>query len=628
MEVPSVGEGLRLVSEGKLFGYIDIVPSISQALAKGNFSDLKIAGRLDAHVDLAVASRDDEPELQSLFQKAVNSLGPEESDAIIKKWLAVTFEQGFDYALLWKVLAGVAVVLALVVWWNRKLTRLNRTIRRAHEELDQTNRRMAALLDNAGQGFLTVGANGVVEPQYSQECRSIFGVDIAGASLPQALYPDDATAREAMAKNIRRVLGEPDGYRRELYLSLMPKSVDRGEVALRLAYRLLTGERLMFVITDVSGEKRLRDAVAREHARLACVVAAVRDERDFFEVLDAFATFRRQGAGTPPDTTGERELLDLVYRQVHTFKGLFLQLECAQVAGALETVEERLAELRRTDLPEAGAVAAILADTAVDRALEQDLDVVRQTLGEAFFARRGQVTIDGRLLDALAGVAGRLLARAPANGLTPEDADVLRATTTARHVDLKALLGSYPRTALRLAQAQGKVLAPFAVEGDLVLVDPRRFGPLAKSLVHAIRNAVDHGLESPQEREQIGKTETGHMLCRVVAGERAARIEIADDGRGVDLVAVRARAFELGLGGAEALAALDDVRTLELLFYDGFTTRRTAGAISGRGVGLAAVRAEAERLGGGVVLETTPGQGTRLMVTIPLEPSATPSEAA
>ena len=126
-----------------------------------------------------MASREDEPELNSLFQKAVNSLTKAEIDAITKKWLAVTFEQGFDYALLWKVLAGASVVLFVVIWWNRKLTRLNRTIRRAHEALDQTSRRLGALLDNAGQGFLTVDADGLVEPQYSQECRTIFGVAMA-----------------------------------------------------------------------------------------------------------------------------------------------------------------------------------------------------------------------------------------------------------------------------------------------------------------------------------------------------------------------------------------------------------------------------------------------------------------
>ena len=618
MEVPSVTEGLRLVAEGRLFGYIDTVPAISRAIAGDHFSDLKIAGRLDAQLDLAVASRDDEPELASLFQKAVNTLTKEETDAIIKKWVAVTFEERFDYTRLWKILAGVFVAVALVVWWNRQLARLNRTIRRAHRELDVVNRRMAALLDNAGQGFLSVGRDGIVEPQYSLECRTIFGGDVEGRDVAELLYPDDADGRSAMSANIRRVVAEPDEYRRDLYVSLMPRLVIRGETSLRLAYRPLADERLMFVVTDVTGELRLKDAVTRERNRLACVVAAVREQRDFFAVLDGFAAFRREGAAFVAAAPDGRTALDGAYRQTHTFKGLFLQLECGHAAKALDALESRLSALRREEAPSREALSELLADTAVDAALEQDLDVVRESLGAEFFERRGEICLPAALADALATLAERLLTRVEALDLEAKDAAVLESARTLRYVDLRKLLAAYPRTTSRLAAAQGKLLEPFSIEGDAVLVDPSRLGPLAKALVHVFRNAVDHGLETPDERAVAGKDEAGRIACRVEAGPGTVRIVVSDDGRGVDIGAVRDRAFELGLVGAEELAGMDDARILELLFWDGFTSRRVPGELSGRGVGLAAVREEAVRLGGGVVLENNPGMGTRLTVTLPL----------
>ncbi len=630
MEVASVAEGLRLVAEGKLQGYIDTVPAISQAIAKEHFSDLKIAGRLDAHLDLSVASRNDEPELRSLFQKAVDSLGKAESEAIVKKWVAVTFEQGFDYALLWKALAGAALVLAIVVWWNRKLARLNRTIRQAHEELDRTNRNMAALLDNAGQGFLSVGRDGLVEPGYSRECRVIFGQEILSAGIAALLYPDDAAGREAMAVNIRRIIDEPDAYRRDLYVSLMPRRIRRGEATLRLAYRPLSGNRLMFVVTDVSGEVRLKDAVAREHNRLACVVAVVREQRDFFAVLDDFTEFRRSGRAMIEEAATGRSALDVVYRRVHTLKGLFLQLECSHVAKALGDIEGHLSELRREAEPDRAAVAALLAEPAVDEALARDLDVVRQALGPEFFERRGEVCLGGALADALAALAGRLLSRAGELGLDPAETTMLESARTLRHVDIKKLLAAYPRTAIRQAEAQGKAVRPFAVTGDRILVDPVRFAPLAKSLVHLFRNAVDHGLETPEERQAAGKAPEGYIGCRVSGENGFLRIVVDDDGRGVDTTLVRARAYELGLGGAEELSALDETAALLLLLRDGFTSRREAGELSGRGVGLAAVLAEATRLGGGVDIENAPGQGTRIVVTVPHgrpEPSAGNTES-
>ncbi|WP_428568024.1 MAG: transporter substrate-binding domain-containing protein [Solidesulfovibrio sp. DCME] len=625
-EVPSVDEGLKLVADGRLYGYIDTVPAISQALAKGHYTDLKIAGRLDAHLDLSMASRDDEPELASLFQKAVNTLTKEESEAILKRWMAVTFEQGFDYDLAWKIAGGAAAVLGLVVWWNRQLSRLNRALRQANEAREAASHRMTALLDNAGQGFLSVDRDGVIDPLYSAECHKLFGDALAGGDVSRLLYPGDEAGRAAMAVNIRRVVDEPDAYRRDLYVSLMPTQLVRGDTALRLAYRALSPDRLMFVITDVTDEVRLKDAVARERNRLACVVAAVREQRDFFDVLDAFAAFRQDGAAKAAAAPDDRAALDGTYRTVHTLKGLFLQLECAHAARALDALEERLSRLRQAAGPVRQEVVALLGDGEVDAALGRDLDVVREALGQEFFTRRGEVCLDGNLADALARLAARLLGRLDAMGFDATDVRVLKAARSLRFVDLRKLLAAYPRTALRLAEAQGKRLAPFAVEGDAVMVDPGRLAPLVKSLIHAVRNAVDHGLEPPEERERAGKDPIGRLLLRVEARDGAVRVVMADDGRGMDVGVVRNRAFELGLAGAEELTAMDDAAILDLAFRDGFTSRRLAGDLSGRGVGLAAVRAEARRLGGTASIENQTGPGARLVVAVPLAPYEMPVE--
>ena len=308
-----------------------------------------------------------------------------------------------------------------------------------------------------------------------------------------------------------------------------------------------------------------------------------------------------------------------MYRQVHTFKGLFLQLECAVVAKALNDLETRLTELGREAAPAAAAVAALVAAADVDAALAQDLEVVRQALGPEFFDRRGEICLGEELADALASLADRLLTCLDALPLGAKDRAVLTAARSLRHVDLKKLLAAYPRTVARLAAGRGKLVAPFAVEGETVPVDPSRFGPLAKTLVHAFRNAVDHGLETPDERSEMGKTETGTITCRVHVVSGWATIEVADDGRGVDVEAIRSRAFERGLAGAEELAAMDDAAIEELLFRDGFSSRREVGELSGRGVGLSAVRAEAERLGGTVRIVNNPGHGLRLLVTVPLD---------
>ncbi len=617
LEVPSAADGLRLVAEGKLHGYIDIAPSIKRSLARGRYGDVAVSGRVDAQLELAVACRNDEPELVSVLQKVVDSLSREESDAMVRKWLVVSSGPGRDPVLVWGALAGAAV-LGLAIWRPRAVARLRRAVRKSRDAFSRAQRRLAALLDCAGQGFLCVGATGLVEDWYSRECRNIFGGDIAGRDLPGLLFPGDEAARASMAAHIRRITGECDACRRELYVSLLPATLVRGESTLRLAYHPLADGRLLLVVTDITETRRLGEAVNRERGRLACVAAVAREQRDFFDALDAFAAFRRQClevvAAAPDAATG----LEEASLRVSALKGLFLQLECAQVSGALEALEGRLAALSGGEPLRREAFADVLAGTDVDAALERDLDMVREALGWEFFERRGEVCLSGGMAVSLAAFASRLLGRADAVRLGDADVSLLRFLETLAFVDMRKLLSAYPRITLRLASDRGKVVAPFSIEGDTIPVDQGRFGSLAKTLAHAFRNAVDHGLESPEERAAAGKDTCGRISCRVSREEDAARIVIADDGRGVDVGAVRSRAFELGLAGAEELAAMDEAGILELLFREGFSSPREHGERSGPGTGLAAIWNEARRLGGSVAVENAQGRGMRLVVTVPL----------
>lgn len=157
-----------------------------------------------------------------------------------------------------------------------------------------------------------------------------------------------------------------------------------------------------------------------------------------------------------------------------------------------------------------------------------------------------------------------------------------------------------------------------SLEGETVEADRRVVDALGEPLLHLVRNAIDHGLEPPAQRIAAGKPAVGRL--RVVAhveGDRLV-IEIADDGRGVDIAAVKRQAYERGLIDEDALAGLGEEAALQLLFQPGFSTRDTVTEISGRGVGLDVVRNAVQSLGGSVALHSRPGVGTRVLLTLPL----------
>ncbi len=181
-------------------------------------------------------------------------------------------------------------------------------------------------------------------------------------------------------------------------------------------------------------------------------------------------------------------------------------------------------------------------------------------------------------------------------------------------------LGSFPRLVRDIARRLGKQ-AGLTVSGDTHRIDRDILERIEAPLNHLLRNALDHGLEPPAVRRDRGKPEQGRVSidARVVSG--LLEISVADDGAGIDIDKVRARVAEKGLETAEAARNLPQDRLLDHLFVSGFSTADRVTEISGRGVGLAVVRSVMRDVGGSVSLQTTPGQGVRFELRVPISRS-------
>lgn len=174
------------------------------------------------------------------------------------------------------------------------------------------------------------------------------------------------------------------------------------------------------------------------------------------------------------------------------------------------------------------------------------------------------------------------------------------------------------RTVRDVARARGKRVKLSTVGGDISL-DRRLVTLLKGPLVHLVRNAVDHGIETPEERRRRGKHEEGALVVRVEQQGNIVTIEVADDGGGIDAARVREVARRQGIVSDDELVALGDVEVQQLIFRAGFSTRDVVTDTSGRGVGLNVVQSELEAAGGQVEVHSTPGQGTRFLLIVPTE---------
>lgn len=191
-----------------------------------------------------------------------------------------------------------------------------------------------------------------------------------------------------------------------------------------------------------------------------------------------------------------------------------------------------------------------------------------------------------------------------------------------RMMPVSDLFKRFPRLVRDIARKQDKKVR-LVIEGETTEADKNIIEALAEPLTHVLRNSLDHGIEATQARIATGKSEIATLRLRAFQDGDSVVIEVIDDGRGIDPDKVRAKAVERQLLDAERAAQLSDAQAVQLVFLPGFSTAEAISDLSGRGVGMDAVRTVVERFGGQVTLDSRPGHGTTVQMKLPLSMAVT-----
>ncbi len=178
------------------------------------------------------------------------------------------------------------------------------------------------------------------------------------------------------------------------------------------------------------------------------------------------------------------------------------------------------------------------------------------------------------------------------------------------------IFNKFPRLIRDIAKGIHKEIA-LSISGSEMELDKTMIESLADPLIHLVRNAADHGLESPDQREKMGKPRKGNIMLKAYHKGGLIAVEISDDGAGVDVPSVKAKAVEKGLIRVDEAKTLHDYEAFQLLFLPGFSTASIVSDISGRGVGMDVVRKNIEKLGGTVAISSQKGIGTTITIMLP-----------
>jgi|GEM_PF-1979976 Chemotaxis protein histidine kinase and related kinases len=486
-----------------------------------------------------------------------------------------------------------------------------------NEELEHTvsirTQALRNLLDNAGQGFLSFGTHLLIHDEYSSECSRLFGTDITGVKFSQLIFPHDEQQENFLASLLNKLLSTSDPLLREVYLPLLPTEITVEDKCISMEYKLIDSDEhmpnsCMVILTDMTNHRTLESQIEQERNLLKMVVKVILNYTDFIQGVKDYGNFCESQLfeilETPeslPDKVAE------IFRHFHTLKGNFSQLGMNYIVEQLHQLETNIVDLQKL-LPEKDLtlqdVKDFFAEFDLLSWLDIDLEGLKDILGQDFFSQEDELVISKTRLTEIEKKIEKLLSPNECKILIPE----LRRL---RHKPLEQLLKSYPEYIYKLADRLEKSVYPIIIQADTVLVDPDQFYDFTKSLVHVFRNAVDHGLESADERLELGKDQYSTINCILTHSDSNIHLSISDDGRGIDVEALTRKAVQNGTMSQQEVDQLSPQEAVQLIFTDGLSTKNEATELSGRGVGLAAVLSELKKLGGTLNVTTELGKGTQ-----------------
>ena len=285
------------------------------------------------------------------------------------------------------------------------------------------------------------------------------------------------------------------------------------------------------------------------------------------------------------------------------------------LAAEAQSVEPAAAELPATPLtPEASVQSALENILRVEAGrIDSVLNLVgeliigksmlQQALNE-FSKRYPKDLLRGKFADAMAFQA-RVLN------------DLQRSVMKIRMVPVEQLFRRFPRMVRDVSRQCGREVE-LTVSGQDTDLDKGILDAIAEPLTHLVRNAISHGIESAEERKKVGKAPQGIVHLNAYHQGNQVVVEVRDDGRGIDVQKIRAKAIELGLTTAEEAAKMTEAEALNFIFRPGFSTAEQVTEVSGRGVGMDVVQSVLHRLKAAISVETRVGQGTTFRLKLPL----------
>lgn len=476
-------------------------------------------------------------------------------------------------------------------------------------ELSRLNQTMSALLDSLGQGFFIFNSQGKVLDVSSKACENTIECKPDGKQIWDVLkLPENKV--EGFQKWMQTLFMEmlpfedlsplgpltyPHSRSRNISLEYHPLRTNEGAI-----------EGVVVVSSDITSliEAQRQAENEKEHAKL--IINMIKSKREIHRFIQEA---QNQLVSIREEVTKDEGPYDTekIYRQLHTLKGGAALFSIKDVAETCHQAESILAELKNEwALPTFIALRGKCFE--VEEFFFRFLNETREILGASAIPEERQIEIAISRLNEIARKVKNLAGGGPvAQELLLELA----------MEPISRFLEPYNEVMAHVAEKTDKMIAPLSISNGSVMVMPEIYSSLFATLVHAFRNAIDHGIETPDIRVEKNKPPEGHVTVNVEVRHSTKTptllIQITDDGRGIDPAKIRKKLAERMIDTSQET----DPEIIQHVFDSQFSTRDQVTEISGRGVGMDAIKIAAEGLQGRVWVESEVEKGTSLCIEVP-----------
>lgn len=475
-------------------------------------------------------------------------------------------------------------------------------------QISSMNRLMKALLDSLSQGFFIFNKDGLCLEVSSKACETTIETSPAGKMIWDVLKLGDKKA-EGFKKWMMTLFMEmlpfedlaplgptefPHSENKNIALEYFPLRNDDQQI-----------DGVVVVASDITSlvEARKQAETEKQHAKL--IIHLIRSKNEMGRFIRESQSMLQDLQTTLAKNPGQWDT-EAIFRSLHTLKGGAGLFSVQKLADSCHAAETCLSAYKETT-NDTTAAQLLKQCQEVQSQFAHFLQETKEILGSSILSQE-------RLLEVPASDLNILFEK-----LQSHPQALAAAEKTLGHLlfePVKNFFEPYKEVAHRIAEKENKVLREIQFMGEDLTVVPEIYGPLFATFVHAFRNAVDHGIEAPAVRHQAGKPEGGSILVRFERRDLPAptlRIALTDDGAGIDTKKIRAKLATKGISTHNET----DREVMQHIFDSQFSTKEQVTETSGRGVGMDAIKYEAQQLGGKAWVESALGKGSTLYIEVP-----------